>query len=264
VNPQDLSVETTRGLNFLLGLGGLAVLIAFLSFASIYLQNRFAKMNDEGSRALILWTAVLAGATIASAIVAVFTLRAIEGQWDEMQAEQRAWIYAETLIGKRIGESGEPYYIPITLYYHNTGHLFAFFVFPRVTASVFEGRIPTQNEICDDYRKRPLKDTDDGETIFPGEEHRGNNTNVEFDKSEWITTIKASQAKSSHQAVAISILGCIDYRYPGGETTHHQTRFSLIVGSAGPTGRVAILPADPTSVDIAIASTNQGRMSSAD
>jgi hypothetical protein len=139
-------------------------------------------------------------AVAVAAAAALFLWRqqvTMQGQVDEMLAEQRAWVYAETFIGKRIGESGEHYYVPITLYYHNTGHLPAFFVFPRVAASVFEGRIPTENEICDDYRKRPLKDTDDGETIFPGEEHRGNNQNVELDKSEWSTAIKASQGKPS-------------------------------------------------------------------
>jgi hypothetical protein len=167
-------------------------------------------------------------AVVVAAAAALFLWRqqlTMQGQLDEMQAEQRAWVYAEIFIGKRIGESGEHYYIQITLYYHNTGHLPAFFVFPRMAAKVVE--LPfdlsnVQNEICDDYRKTPLKDTDVGETLFPGEEHRGNNTNVEFNKLEWVNTVKANRPRG------ILIVGCIDYRYPGGAITHHQTRFAFV------------------------------------
>jgi hypothetical protein len=85
VNPQDLSAETTRALTLFLGLGGLAVLIAFLNFTSNSLRDWFAKADDKGTRALISWTAVLAFATVVSAVVAGFTLTAIQGQLDEMR-----------------------------------------------------------------------------------------------------------------------------------------------------------------------------------
>jgi hypothetical protein len=140
---------------------------------------------------------VVAGAT---AVFLLLQQHTMQGQLDEMRAEQRAWVYAETFIGKRIGESGDLYYVPIQLYYHNTGHLPAFFVFPMLSAEVIavKGQFDlssVRNDICDDYRKRPLKDTDVGETLFPAEEHRGvERLNAEFKKSEWIDAGKASRA----------------------------------------------------------------------
>jgi hypothetical protein len=80
----------TMSLTLISLLGALAVLIAFLSFVTGRLEQWFATVDEQRlTRALVLWTAVLAIATFAGAIVADFTLSAIRGQLLVMEIDKR-------------------------------------------------------------------------------------------------------------------------------------------------------------------------------
>src|SRR5215813_11853275 len=54
------------------------------------------------ARALVWWTFVLAAATAIGAVFAGFTMSAIRGQLEEMQTEQRPWIYADISHGDAV------------------------------------------------------------------------------------------------------------------------------------------------------------------
>ncbi len=213
----------------------LLVLVGFLSLGAAILQWLVLRKTDKN---------------------AAHQVEVMRGQLEEMQVEQRAWLYADTFIGGRIGDGEENYYIPVTLYYHNTGHLPALFIVSKLTARVVVegGLLSEKNEVCDEYRERPLKDTDRGQTTFPSQEHTGSTTNVDFKKADW--TI-------AKNGIGVLVVGCVDYRYPGSKV-HHQTRFGLVVGAASAGGTISKLPRDPTSVDIGINGTYQGIMASAD
>jgi MFS superfamily sulfate permease-like transporter len=73
-------------LNFFLPLAFLAALIVVLSFTTSTLEKWKAADDDKAlTRALGLWTGVLATATVLGAIFAGLSLNAIQGQLDEMR-----------------------------------------------------------------------------------------------------------------------------------------------------------------------------------
>jgi hypothetical protein len=153
----------------------------------------------------------------------------MQGQLNEMQAEQRAWAYAELEPVGVIQKARDSYVIPLKYVIKNTGHLPAFGVMPMAVANLIVVKLGTiksfvPNQKCAQFRKTPLNSSA-GQTVFPGQEviHTAT-TEADYPKislAEW-------QNRPGEKAVILT--GCIDYQIPG-SASHHQTKFAYMVGT---------------------------------
>jgi hypothetical protein len=209
------------------------------------------------------WTRVLGVSTIALVLatggtgwVLWRTDRNIEhqaeimrGQLEEMQTEQRPWVYAVDIVpaGRIVLVEGQ-YALPLKFSIKNTGHLPAFSVVPKTSASVLPiGSATTsiKNGICDGYRDSPTTKT--GTTIFAGQTI----TQGGFTSDHYPLISKRAWDAISGEKILV-MFGCIDYQFPA-EPGHHQSRFSYAVGTLQNQGileRIGPLPNDPTSVEV--------------
>jgi len=170
------------------------------------------------------------------------------GQLNEMQAEQRPWVYAANIepAGRIVFVEGQ-YAVPLKFTIKNTGHLPAFFVAPKTSATVLKIGMSTkrvQNEICDEYRKTPV--ANGGDTVFAGQviTHGG------FTSDDYPTVLKKAWDLIGSDRMIV-MYGCIDYQFAD-QPWHHQSRFSYAVGQRKDQGileRIGSLPDDPTTVD---------------
>jgi hypothetical protein len=212
---------------------------------------------------LVAWTALLFIATICSVAVLLITddtfnhqLAVMQGQLDEMQAEQRPWVYAVDVepAGKITLEDGK-YFIPLKFTVKNTGHLPAFSVEPKTGATplMMGNSVRTiKNTVCDEYRESPV-DKGNGATVFAGQTiSRGGFTGDDYPRVEKKIWDSLTGDK------LIIIYGCIDYQFPA-KPGHHQSRFSFAVGQRRDQGilaRIGDLPSDPTTVEIRLLPVN--------
>lgn len=173
-----------------------------------------------------------------------------QGQLDEMQKEQRPWVYAALVApaGHISLEDGR-YFVPLKVSIRNIGHRPAFSVVQKTDATIIKMGTSSRsisNAVCDDYR-RQLADSNIGDAIFPGQTiTHGGFTHDDYPR------VEKARWDSLNDDRLIIIFGCIDYQFPA-EPGHHQSRFSFVVGEKKDEGileRIAPLPNDPTTVDI--------------
>ena len=204
---------------------------------------------NRSDRWLIFLTAAIAFSGVVSAIIFGRQLSVMQGQLDEMHAEQRPWVYANSVTpaGHIILTDGR-YVIPLKFSITNTGHLPAFFVTPTTSAAVIAvgsgSTLAIRNDVCNDYRNSADKI---GTTVFPGQtvSHGG------FTAGDY-----PSVPKSEWDAIAgpkmLIVFGCIDYQFPT-KPGHHQSRFAFAVGKLADQGilkRLSPFHDDRTAVDI--------------
>jgi len=176
----------------------------------------------------------------------------MRGQLDEMQAEQRPWIYAEFGPNANIfwNQSGG-LTIPLVLSIHNTDHVPAQFVTPVTevhTSAYFRGTTgpvvaKAQKAACDkgvaDFESLKRE----GGTVFPGQDLRMG-VNPGLDKSEW-------KAELPGFGPLIIIYGCILYERGTGQALG-ATGFAYTLGRVNAGNRLfgLMLPLDPSTVPV--------------
>jgi hypothetical protein len=222
-------------------------------------RRRRAK-QEKSDRDLIMarWTRRVGIFTAALVVVGIVTGVIFWRQLDEMQAEQRPWVYAVDVVpGGRIILANEWYAVPLKFSIKNTGHLPAFFVVPKTSAAVItigSSAFTIHNYVCDEYRHNPIMQSS-GNTIFADQTiSHGGFTSEDYPKVRKYIWDALGGDKM------IVVFGCIDYQFPA-QPGHHQSRFSFAVGKLVDQGileRIAHLPDDPTTVDIRLLPVNIG------
>lgn len=186
----------------------------------------------------------------------------MQGQLDEMKAEQRPWVYADFKPGGAFYKTqSNGIGIPVAFFFHNTGHLPALYVSPDIEAylSGEDDKIGSttvrerQKRRCEQSLQQPNAPDQIGVTVFPGQ-------NVPFSTAAGIGAAKIvalqqlwrDKLKKEMDILAPWITGCIRYRSPDGVS--HQTGIAFTVEMTRPDhdGLFALfaLPADPTAVDV--------------
>ncbi len=127
---------------------------------------------------LMWWTALLASISLLAAIFAAFTVYAMSLQLDEMQVEQRAWVYADIVGDGKISGKNEAYIFPLKFIFHNTGHLPASFVHPELEGGTYaidpipgDVIIKEQNRVCEAAASNFRGVNGPGVAVFPGQSH---------------------------------------------------------------------------------------------
>lgn len=251
-------------------LGALAVLIAFLTFATSSAERWIANADDKRlTRALVLWTAVLAIATVVGAIFAGLTLDAIRGQLVEMQngaeqtrqiitsyqniatsaaqlsvATQRPWVSADVSLAGPLTYDGNGANISLELLLTNSGHTPALYVWPWIVPYLLKtGRDPRdeQKVRCDEVRNRPFSHSELGVMIAAQQTFPITLTTT-IRKDE----IEGSRFQTGERVMSPIIVGCVNYQFTFGERKRHQTGFIYKLDRIKPDqpGHFAIFPDD--------------------
>ena len=198
------------------------------------IERRSDAVIASWTRVLGISTIFLFLATAGTGLVLLRTDKNIEhqagimrSQLEEMQAEQRPWVYASDITpAGRITLVEGQYAIPLKFFIRNPGHLPAFSVITKTSATILpigrKSSMTIKNDICDAYRKSPIMKT--GSAIFAGQTiTHGGLTSDDYPRV----------SKESWDAISgdklLLMFGCIDYQFPA-EAGHHQSRFSYAVG----------------------------------
>jgi hypothetical protein len=158
-------------------------------------------------------------------------VRAMQGQLDEMRAEQRAWVYADLKPLGPVTYDQHGMLIPVGFIIHNTGKLPAKDVVPVVAAHVENGTalnnwIETQRATCTD--RKPGSSDIFGEMLFPGVVD--SNTARELAIS-WNEMAGAGNSGM----VVVDIGGCVEY-FSTGDPKMHHTYFAYKLADVRTTG----------------------------
>jgi hypothetical protein len=185
--------------------------------------------SDEvapATRTLMLWTAVLASATILMAYFAYFTLDAIRGQLDVMETDKRPWIRANVSLAAPVrftdwnGFKGVSIQVKLSLKNYGTSPAINVRAPPRIVVHPGNPRRseldPIQKKICDDTAADADKNPVGGLAIFPTEE---------VTSGGW-TSI--SGIYGTGERTLFSVLGCIVYTYA--DSRHGETGYRFLLG----------------------------------
>src|SRR5262249_28571999 len=116
---------------------------------------------------MVIFTCVIALATIGSAVIGWFQWSAIRGQLAEMQAEQQPWVFAKTGIVPRAVAINANGSVRITMSFDlkNVGHLPAQNVFPYFIPYIRDMNFAAARQTVCNRAENLLH----GITIFPGD-----------------------------------------------------------------------------------------------
>lgn len=229
----------------------IAVTVTFaLILAMILLDTEYPvppKAPQESptpQRMMTALTCVVAFTGLVSAIISGGQLSAMQGQVDEMRAQQRPWVFAEKpkFVKPITRNSAGVWEVTIEFELQNIGHLPAMNAVPIV-----QSPMPTYNDgdIIEKFQNKQCKERSDGawlvtgETIFPSQKVKRPIT-----IGIWPEDRAIALAKINH--VDPWIIGCIAYLAP--DKTVHFTRFAYIVSQEDDGYRTKWLPIDDGSV----------------
>ena len=231
------------------------VIIEAVSSYAAHKRAQVEEYEDGNSATIARWTKIAGIGTTMAAIFAAIAAYVFWGQWNEMQREQRPWVYAaEIAPGGHIVSAEGQYAVPLKVSITNTGHLPAFFVQLKTAAviiAVGQSTFLVHNDVCDALKSRPTT-KENGHTVFAGQ-----TVSDEGFTSDNFPAVTQDAWNAAGTGRFIMVYGCIDYQFPS-EPGHHQSRFSLAVGKAVDQGllkRIGVLPDDPTTVDIRLMDT---------
>jgi hypothetical protein len=197
----------------------------------------------------------LADAAVKQAAAVGAQLSVMQGQLDEMKAEQRPWVYADIGIGgKAYKTQSNGIGFPIGFMFHNTGHMPAFYVSADIEGYLSGGDNQSavtsvrdrQKRRCDPPLQQSAASDQIGVTVFPGQA-------VPFGASIAISETEIDNVKKLSAGLPITPLspwgvGCIRYRTPDG--IGHQTGVAFTIGMIKPgVDGQFVLPSDPTTID---------------
>jgi hypothetical protein len=225
--------DATASLTLISLLGALAVLIAFLTFVTSRLEQWFATVDElRLTRALVLWTAVLAVATFVGAVVAGLTLSAIRGQLHVMEIDKRPWVAVDAAITDMFRAIHTPdqnalMSLMVDLTLSNTGEAPA--VYARIWPSLAITGPPGDplhfsKLLCDHLRTRPITENTATYTIFPGKTLPPLRNAFETSRR----SIEANRTAANGAVLGLVVVGCVDYGFVG-RLEHHQTGFAFEV-----------------------------------
>jgi hypothetical protein len=162
----------------------------------------------------------------------------MQGQLDEMQADQRPWIRVElvpefSLAGVTKDQKGVARYgggVPMEIYLSNVGHSPAFNIRPTVFGYVAgEGHndaAAEQKRRCDQFANAPLDNPARGTILFPDEKHvpwnMGGPLYVAGFNDEDVR--KYGRTEKGRRVVTLYVIGCVAYGF-GEPRSPHQTGF---------------------------------------
>jgi hypothetical protein len=201
-------------------LGALAVLIAFLSFVTGRLEQWFATVDEQRlTRALVLWTAVLAIATFAGAVVAGFTLSAIRGQLLVMEIDKRPWVaidaaIADTFRAIHTDDQNAAILLTVDFVLSNTGEAPAVYVrtWPTLAITGPPGDpLHYSKLVCDHLRTQPITESTATYTIFPGKILPPLRNRLQTSRQ----SLEANRTAANGEVLGLVIVGCVDYGFVG-------------------------------------------------
>jgi hypothetical protein len=200
------------------------------------------ELRNKGWRRHVMWrpvwwnipsdrfaflVAVFTGALV---IVGYYQLSAIRSQLNEMQAEQRPWIYADTPIVTRpiTQNKANVWELRLKFIIHNVGHLPGSFVTPWVDSPV---PIINRGNLVEEAQQRQCrKERTDlayvGDTVFPGQTIEREIT-VGIWPKDWDDVVFAGVQPSPW------LIGCISYIFPE-ERGIHVTKFAYVMSWVRP------------------------------
>jgi hypothetical protein len=112
-----------------------------------------APRSGTTDRIMAAATVILALATLALALSAIFQIGVMRDQLTEMQTEQRAWVHADIAGGTDISLMDATFIFPLKFRLHNTGHLPASLVYPELEGRTYvEDTIPGPDIIAEQKR----------------------------------------------------------------------------------------------------------------
>ena len=136
-----------------------------------------APRSGTTDRIMAAATVILALATLALALSAIFQIGVMRDQLTEMQTEQRAWVHADIAGGTDISLMDATFIFPLKFRLHNTGHLPASLVYPELEGRTYvEDTIPgpdiiaEQKRVCNTALKNFPEKNGPGVAVFPGQQ----------------------------------------------------------------------------------------------
>lgn len=223
-------------------------LVGIKNAIDAYSETHHSEDRKRAKRERITVIVLFATAVFAAlaAIAAGASAWIFEGQLEEMRAEQRPWIYAETPIFLKAITRNIPgvWEMRIEFKLQNTGHLPAMNVTPIVQSPVVtfnkgDAIAEYQHESCIDRNDGAWKVT--GDTIFPGQIIKHAIT-----IGIWPKDMANAYAAINHYDPWI--IGCFAYLTPSSKLPHF-TRFAYVVSEEGETGGpTSWLPYDPSNI----------------
>lgn len=223
-------------------------------------QNGYAKTERRWTQDPAMFFVTLAGVIAVAAYTSVAAWQAwlTRKQLNEMQAEQRPWVYPTIQIKGRIQREGTNFVVPLTWVLKNVGHMPALYVNMLVTGIVRALPFSVEtipNKSCDAMRMESWDLVTKG-AIFPGQATAPQGHSPRVSQADYANIVKMGKTP------VIIAIGCVDYKIPG-SNKHHQTRFGYVFGPIMPLG-IGLLPPDPTTVNISDMGADDGRLGSAD
>jgi hypothetical protein len=172
----------------------------------------------------------------------------MEGQLDEMQAEQRPWLKVEVSVKGNLFPAGPYFGLPVNITITNVGHSPAFnvqpfsFLYAAPPAHSSDLEI-AQRGFCEKGRRfgiaKPPLDTvlAMGTTMFPGDHDPSWNWSGVFPiaTSQQSNLKDVSFMEQGRRVINLWLVGCVDYAF-GTPAVHHQTGFIYHVMEIGTDG----------------------------
>ncbi len=157
------------------------------------------------------------------------------------EAAQRPWVAVEMSIMSDLtyNESGDAE-ITIRFTMRNVGHSPAVdvLVIPTLFMGSSERARAEREKSCEGLRKRPPADM--GQTLFPGQTST-QDVRLSFTRQQ---IIQANKSLPEPYVLALSLIGCVDYRVMIARRDHHQTTFQAELLKPNTSGGLSVIAVD--------------------
>ncbi|HEY4940349.1 MAG TPA: hypothetical protein VII56_02895 [Rhizomicrobium sp.] len=192
---------------------------------------------------MVFFTAVIAAATVWSAVVVRGQQVIMQGQLDEMRNEQRAWVYADIDPNASLVINGWDGVVPLQIVLHNVGKSPATQILTFAHLYPISGSGP--NVSVRDYPSLCYAKTysEMGSHIFPGQSIPATRSLSQAETGSWdVTPVYPG-------TVTFQIRGCILYK-SGADPTPHHTWINASIINANGWPMFAIAKGDRTNTPI--------------
>jgi len=162
---------------------------------------------------------VAIGVAAAAAIFLLMQQNTMQGQLDEMRAEQRPWVFVSSITAATdLTWDKDGGYMEFNIFLKNSGHIpgtevqIHYTTFP---ASLGVDPLEAQKAACAYRPEEPP-----GDAVFPGEDAK---------RGKALLLARQNMPQNSSEALRPVIVGCVSYRLPAVTGTHQTSFFFFLV-----------------------------------
>jgi hypothetical protein len=256
------SITPTAGMGEMeSGLVWLFIGALWLSFLWLIIQDAVGSEPDRATRltayaniAIAFFSAVTLAVAIFAYSVSHGQLRAMQGQLDIMELDQRPWVFVASAQPIRdLSFVDGKAYAAIELQLKNAGRRparFASIEGEFIIRGNSEGEVRKGWGACERAKRKPVGQFLAGTAVFPGQDVPQAHvfTMSSEDIAKWKVEYERAASEQKPFTMAPIIVGCVDYVFEA-DNRHHQTRFVFEADRHGPDS-FSFLAIDPNGGNV--------------